>query len=163
MTTADGNLSVNDDPKAYILSRYQEAINYYWHAGRSNKRAYRNTRYLVVVLGATVTLVASLASANFVKSRGWLDVSFAIATPVLAAVLAIVGGVAQTFQWGASWREMVLSAAGLEARRDNIAVAEDSTLDLNAEMVFLHKLQLSETRGFFDRILGRSSTGLEDS
>ena len=163
MTTTNTNPSTVDDPKTYILQRYQKAIDYYWHAGRFNKRAYRNTRYMVVVLGAVVTLVASLASANFVESRGWLDVSFAIATPVLAAMLAIVSGIAQTFQWGASWREMVMSAEVLEARRDTIATSEADEVNIATDLAFLHDLQQNETRGFFDRILGRSSTGVEDS
>ena len=68
----------NPDYKKLVLDRYDESIAYYWKASQSNKRSYKLTRYLMIVLGALVTLVASLSSANFIKSNGFLNVSFAV-------------------------------------------------------------------------------------
>jgi len=44
-----------------LLDRYQERIQYYSNASQNNKRAYKTARYLTVVLGALVTLLASLS------------------------------------------------------------------------------------------------------
>ena len=45
----------------FVENRYTEAIAYYWKTSRNNKRAYKLTRSLTVILGAMVTLVASLS------------------------------------------------------------------------------------------------------
>ena len=87
----------------YVEQRYEDAINYYWKASRYNKMAYKLTRILTVVLGALVTLVASLTSATFiVESDLWGGV-FKLGTPLLAASLTIITGFSQAFQWGAAW------------------------------------------------------------
>ena len=39
-------------------------------------------------------------------------------TPLLAAGLAIVGGVSQTFQWGAAWSDMTMTATRLQKEQD---------------------------------------------
>ena len=88
-----------------LLDRYQERIQFYTKASQNNRRAYKTARYLTVVLGALVTLLASLSSAFFVRGT-WLEIGFDILTPLLAAVLAIVGGFSQNFQWGAAWSDM---------------------------------------------------------
>lgn len=44
----------------HINDRYMEAINYYWNASKSNKKWYKLTRSFTVILGALVTLIASL-------------------------------------------------------------------------------------------------------
>lgn len=67
----------------YILQRYNSAIEYYWRASRYNKRAYKLTRSLTVILGAIVTLVASLSSAEFVTSNRLWDTAFAVAAPTI--------------------------------------------------------------------------------
>jgi hypothetical protein len=36
--------------------------------------------------------------------------------------MAIVSGITQTFQWGAAWSDMVITASRLEKERDRIAV-----------------------------------------
>jgi len=137
--------------RQYVEDRYEKAIGYYWAVGRRNKLAYKWGRYLTIVLGSVVTLVASLASAGLPDGYGKL---MAIVTPLLAASLTIIGGFTQSFQWGASWREMVLTAERLEAERDRIAVTSDPELDLRAELDRLNQLVQRESSGFFDRVMG---------
>lgn len=144
----------NESIERYILERYKKAIDYYWKASRNNKRAYKVTRTLTVVLGALVTLVASLSSANFISSIRFYDTLFAIATPVLAAVLTIVAGFAQTFHWGAAWQDMVLNAQCLEKERDQFNVAKPEERDFAKELEVLNDLVITETQNFFQRILG---------
>ena len=89
------NIDPNED---YVVQRYRNAIEYYWRASRHNKRSYKTTRSLVVILGALVTLIASLSSSNFITSNPCWAATFAIATPVLAAILTIAGGFSRSFQ-----------------------------------------------------------------
>jgi hypothetical protein len=138
----------------FILDRFDQQIKYYWAASTANKRSYKMTRYLTVVMGALVTLIASLASANFVKNAPTLDFTFAILTPVLAAALAIIGGISQAFQWGAAWSDMVITATRLEKERDRIAVTPVQQLDPVKEMGVLDDFVVSETEGFFQRLFG---------
>jgi hypothetical protein len=106
----------------------------------------------VIVLGALVTLVSSLTATNSIAGN-W-GIVFAVATPLLAASLAIVGGVSQAFQWGAAWADMVISATRLEKERDRIAVTPSDQIDPIKEMALLDDIVLSETQGFFQRLLG---------
>ena len=145
--------------RQYVLDRYAQRIQYYWDSSQSNKRHYKATRYLTVVLGATVTLIASLSSADFVKSVGWLSVFFAVGTPLLAATLAIIGGVSQAFQWGATWSDMVVSATRLEKERDRIAVTSPEQIDPAQELAALDDFLLAETQTFFQRIFGSAGQG----
>jgi hypothetical protein len=141
-----------DEAKKQLLDRYENRIAYYWKASTTNKRSYKATRYLTIVLGAAVTLISSLSSAKFVT--GVLALVFAVATPVMAACLAIVGGVSQAFQWGASWSDMVITATRLEGQRDRIAITPAAQLDPIKEMVLLDDTVLAETQGFFQRLFG---------
>jgi hypothetical protein len=136
-----------------VLDRYDKRIAYYWDKGRYNKRSYKTTRYLLIVLGAVVTLISSLSSASFIKG-GPLDVAFAVMTPVLAATMAIVSGVSQSFQWGAAWSDMAITATRLEKERDRIAVTSPDKIDPVKEMATLDDLALAETQGFFQRLFG---------
>ena len=136
-----------------LLDRYQERIQYYSKASQNNKRAYKTARYLTVVLGALVTLLASLSSAYFVRGT-WLETGFAILTPLLAAGLAIVGGFSQNFQWGAAWSDMRIAAERLETERDRISVTPPDQIDAVRELALLDAMVLDETRGFF-RLVGQ--------
>jgi len=134
------------------MDRYDDRITYYWKASEYNKRSYKGTRYLLIALGAVVTLISSLASASFIK--GPLAIAFAVLTPVLAASMAIVSGVSQAFQWGAAWSDMVITATRLERERDRIAVTPPDQFDGIKEMALLDDLVLTETQGFFQRLFG---------
>ena len=138
----------------YIKERYDSAIDYYWKASRHNKWAYKNTRIFTVILGALVTLVAALSSASFIESSPSLNITFAILTPVLAAALTIIGGLSQSFQWGAAWRDMVLNAQRLEKERDRLNITKPDEQDPASEVSILNDLVIDETQTFFQRILG---------
>jgi len=131
-----------------LLDRYRERIEYYSRASQNNKRAYKTARYLTVVLGALVTLLASLSSAYFVRGT-WLETGFNVLTPLLAAGLAIVGGFSQNFQWGAAWSDMRIAAERLEAERDRISATPPDQIDAVRELALLNKMVLDETRTFF--------------
>ena len=151
----------NPDFKKIVLDRYDESIAYYRKMSRYNKRSYKLTRYLMIVLGALVTLVSSLYSADFIKG-GW-KVGFAIITPLLAASMAIVGGVSQSFQWGAAWSDMVITASRMEKQRDRIAVTAPEQIDPVKELELLDDLVISETEGFFQRLFGSGGPAKADS
>jgi hypothetical protein len=155
------NVESNDD---YVLQRYRSVIDYYWKASRHNKRLYKTTRSLVVILGALVTLVASLSSSEFITSSVFWDTAFAIATPVLAAILTITGGFSQSFHWGAAWRDMVMNAERLERELDRILVTKKEERDQEKELAVLNALVIKESETFFQRIFGgskRDSKGKE--
>ena len=135
--------------REYVLERYDLAINYYWKASRMNRRFYKWTRYLVVVIGALVTLLASL-SASSAMTGGW-QMAVNVATPISAAVLTIIGGLSQSFQWGAAWQEMVLTAEKLQRERDRIMVTRS---DAETDLQILNHYVLGESEGFFTRVLG---------
>jgi hypothetical protein len=66
-------------------------------------------------------------------------------------VLTIIGGLSQSFQWGAAWQQMVVTAEKLERERDRIMVTRG---DAEADLAILHQLVLDESQSFFTRILG---------
>ena len=144
------------EARNFLLQRYKDSIQYYWRASRKNKNGYKITRYLTVFLGSLVTLISSLSAAEFIKSSPTLALGFSIATPLLAATLAIVGGFSQAFQWGPTWREMVLTAQDLTKECDRINVTAAEQLDLAKELAELNELLQRETRGFFERVFGTS-------
>jgi hypothetical protein len=139
--------------RQFVEQRYQNAIRYYWRVGSRNKRAYKWSRYLTIILGAAVTLLASLSAAQLPDAFGK---AVAVATPLLGALSAIIGGFSQSFQWGASWREMVLTAERLEAERDRLAVTPDDELDLRHEVALVNQFVQRESSQFFDRVMGSS-------
>jgi AcrR family transcriptional regulator len=142
------------DALKHMLDRYQERIQYYSKASQHNKRAYKTARYLAVVLGALVTLLASLSSAYFIRGT-WLETGFDILTPLLAAGLAIVGGFSQNFQWGAAWSDMRIVAERLETELDRISATPPDQIDAVQELALLDAMVLDETRGFFQRLFGK--------
>ncbi len=150
----------NEGAKSRILERYETRIAYYWKASKYNKRSYKTTRFLVIVLGALVTLISSVSAAWSVP--GGSGTALKIATPVLAATLAIIGGISQAFQWGAAWSDQVITAMRLETERDRITVTPASQLDPIKELALLDNLVLAETQGFFQRLFGSTGTAKQD-
>lgn len=137
----------------YVLKQYGEKINYYWTASRSNKNAYKRYRSLSVILGALVTLVSSMAAAEFVQSVTALRIGFAVTTPLIAATLTIIGGLGQSFHWGATWRDMVVNATRLEKERDRFFATKPEDRNLQQELDTLNTIVVSETINFFQRVL----------
>jgi uncharacterized protein DUF4231 len=146
----------------FVIQRYKESINFYWKSSRNNKKGYKITRYLAVLLGSLVTLISSLSAADFIKSSPGWALSFSILTPVFAATLAIVGGFSQSFQWGPTWREMVLTAEELTKQCNRIQVTPAEQIDPVKELAILDDLLLRETRGFFERMFGTSEPAKKD-
>ena len=154
--TATASLPTAEDLKALIPGRYDRAIGYYWKTSRYNNRACKTTRYFTIFLGALVTLISSLQSAEFVKNAH-LTTVFAVTTPLLAACLAIVGGISQAFQWGAAWSDMTMTATRLEKERDRVLVTGAGGIDAAKEIAVLNDLVVTETQGFFQRLFGSAS------
>jgi len=138
----------------HINDRYVNAIEYYWQASRNNKKWYKLTWAFTVILGALVTLIASLASSTLLEHNTLIKDIFVIATPILAACLTIIAGFSQSFQWGSAWQNMVLTAQQLQKEYDRYLVTEPSQRDFIAEADLLNKFVINESKGFFERMLG---------
>ncbi len=147
------------DMNKYISGRYENAINYYWAASRSNKAWYKTTRSLTIILGALVTLVASLTSSKIIIGSPFTETLFSIGTPVLAASLTIVAGFSQSFQYGSAWQNMVLTAQRLQKEYDNYLVTPPNERDYLKESNRLNSYVINETENFFERILGAIRRG----
>ncbi len=138
---------------AYVQGRYQVAIDYYRAASETNKRWYKLTRILTVVFGALVTLIAALSSSEFIVASS-LEKVFALMTPVLAAALTIIAGFSQNFQWGSTWQNMILTSQKLQKEYDSYLVTPEPERDYSREVDKLNGFIISESEGFFDRMLG---------
>ena len=137
----------------YVLKQYESKINYYWAASSNNKKAYKRFRKWSIILGALVTFVSSISAAEFVQSVNWLRITFAVATPVIAATLTVIGGLGQNFHWGATWRDMVVNATRLEKERDRFMATSPEKKDIKGELDTLNSIILEETKNFFQRVL----------
>ncbi len=138
----------------FVGERYQKVIKYYWWASRHNKQTYKATRILCIALGAAVTLIASLSSADFISASTRWKVIFAIATPFLAAVLTVITSLSQAFHWGAAWRDMVINAEAVEKKHDLFQATDPEQRDYYKELEALNDMVIQESETFFQRILG---------
>jgi len=150
------NQDVNEKDKL-IRKRYQDAIAYYWNASKSNKSWYKTTRSLTVITGAIVTLIAALTSSEIIAKSEIVQNIFTLSTPVLAALLTIVAGFSQSFQWGSTWQNMVLTAENLQKEFDKYQVTPVDEIDFAAEAEKLNKFVINESEGFFSRMLGSAT------
>ncbi len=141
------------DMQSYVAARYESSIGYYYAASRSNKKWYKLTRSLTIILGSLVTLISSISSASFIENDSLVSTLFAISTPVVAAVLTIVGGFSQSFHWGAAWRDMIINAQRLEKERDRFLATSPERRDFQAELDKINTLVIEETKSFFQRVL----------
>lgn len=158
MTTTPTSMSTPEHEEAcrLVMDRYEQRIGYYWRAAATNKKWYQRTRYLTIVLGALVTLISSFASSSLVGS-GSLSAVFAVATPILAALLTMLGGFSQNFHWDGAWHDMVVTATRLEGERDLLLVAPLDQREPTKEIEAMNAMVLEETGGFFQRILGKQA------
>ncbi len=150
------------DKDKLIQERYRNAIGYYWRASIANKRWYKITRSLTVIVGALVTLIASLASSEIIVHSPVTKVIFALGTPVLAALLTIVAGFSQSFQWGSTWQNMVLTAEHLQKEFDIYLVTPENERNFSEEADKLNEFVITESEGFFERMLGSARPGKKD-
>ena len=148
--------SNNNNTDKYIQARYRSAIDYYWSASKSNKRWYKATRSLTVVFGALVTLIASLASSKYFSGNLELETLFALSTPILAVMLTIIAGFSQSFQWGSTWQNMILTAQHLQKEFDKYLVIPERERNYLEEAEKLNNFVITESEGFFERMLGGS-------
>ena len=146
----------------HIQDRYKNAINYYWGASRANKRWYKRTRSYTVIIGALVTLIASLTSSQIINDNG-IKTAFELGTPILAAVLTTIAGFSQSFQWGSTWQNMVLTAQQLQKEYDRYLVTPLNDRNFSKEAEILNAFVINESRGFFDRMLGIARPSVDET
>jgi hypothetical protein len=151
------NLTQNEMDEL-IRNRYQSLIGYYWNASKSNKRWYKLTRSLTVIFGAAVTLVASLTSSEVIVQSSVAEKIFVIGTPVLAAMLTIIAGFSQSFQWGSTWQNMVITAEELQKELDKYLVTPADQRNYLEEAEKLNGYAITESKGFFDWMLGTATS-----
>lgn len=149
MSDLDKSKVIDDD---YVLSQYNNKINYYWAASRSNKNAYKSYRTWTIILGSLVTLISSISAAELIQVPVVM-LTLSIMTPILAASLTIASGLGQNFRWGSTWRDMLISATRLERERDRFLATSPDKRNLEKELDILNSIVLEETREFFQRIL----------
>jgi len=152
------------DPESvnkFVEERYKTAIDYYWMSSRQNKRVYKLTRCFTLILGSVVTVVTSLSALEQIRDDAFWKWVFAIGSPVLAAMLTVLGGFSQSFQWGAAWQDMVMTAQRLEKERDRFLITKPEERDLPGEVKVLNDFIINESQGFFQRILGGGKTETE--
>ena len=90
MTSSPSHPTGEKSAHEAVIRRYQKQIDYYWARGKGNKRRYITGRYLTIILGAAVTLLATLTSAEFIARSDTWDTILRIVTPLLAATLAVM-------------------------------------------------------------------------
>lgn len=149
---AAADSSVKDMDK-YVYDFYKNQIAYYRQKASYNKRSYKSFRTLTIVLGALVTLVASLTTSRFITALEWVEGIFTIATPMIAAALTIINALSQNFQWGATWRDMSISAQRLEKERDRFLTTPVDKRNHRRELEIINEIVLQETKAFFQRVL----------
>lgn len=149
-----------DDKDAYVHNAYERAIGYYRRTGKTNKFYYRSYRFLTIFLGSLVTLTSSLAATTYVEGIPWLDTTLGFAVPIIAAILTVITGLSQSFQWGSAWRNMMVNKQRLEGERDRFVATESRQRNYRRELAILNGIVLAETESFFQRVLdSESSTG----
>jgi len=153
MVTTEQSKAINEK---YIEERYNDQIGYYWKKSTSNKKMYKQSRFWVITLGALVTIISSISAADFIQMNEGLRILFAVATPIIAGTLTILNGLTQNFHWGATWRDMVVTATRLEKERDLILTTNPEERNPQKELDTLNSIVLEETRNFFLRVLDSS-------
>ena len=146
----------------HIQERYKNAIEYYWGASRANKRWYKRTRSYTVIIGALVTLIASLTTSEIIVEAE-MQKLFGLGTPILAAVLTTIAGFSQSFQWGSTWQNMVLTAQQLQKEYDRYLVTPINERNFSKEAEILNAFVINESRGFFDRMLGIARPSVDET
>jgi len=136
----------------YVLNQYRYKIDYYWTASSNNKRAYKRYRAWPIILGALVTLITTMSTAEFVQSVPSLRILFAVTSALIAFMLTAMNGLGQNFHWGATWRDMVVNATRLELERDRF-LSTVQNRDCQQELATLNSIVLDETKNFFLRVL----------
>lgn len=150
-----------EDKDKYVHQAYDKQIDWYWKASTANKTSYKRYRFWTVVLGALVTLIASLTTTELISNNKLLDSIFTLLTPALAATLTIINTLSQNFQWGAAWRDMVINASRLQREKSRFLATDPQERDYKNELVLIDEIVLEETQAFFRRILDTEAVPTE--
>ena len=150
-----------EDMDGYVHEAYDNQIKWYWRTSKYNKDSYKSYRYLTIILGALVTLIASLSSSEIIGLSVFWSRAFAIATPILAAALTIINSLSQNFQWGATWRDMVINATRLEKEKNRFLATPLTKRNHRKELILINDIVLEETQAFFRRILDTEAVPIE--
>lgn len=140
-----------DDLDKYVQQSYDKNIDWYWKASSSNKRSYKRYKFYTIALSALVTLFSALSSSEYITSNNFLRSEFAIATPVLAATLMMISSFSQNFQWGASWRDMVITAQKLQREKHRFLTTAPENRDYQQELRIIDEMTIEEAQAFFER------------
>jgi len=150
-----------EDMDKYVHQAYEKQIDWYWKASGANKKSYKMYRFWTIVLGALVTLIASLSTTELITSNQIVGSIFTIATPILAATLTIINTLSQNFQWGATWRDMVVNATRLQREKSRFLATDVKDRKHKRELVLIETIVLEETEAFFRRILDTEAVPME--
>lgn len=145
----------------YVEQRYRESLQYYWRSSVYNKRFYKVGRILTVVMGAAVTLVASLSSSSLLDNSPVWQGIFVFGTPIMAALLTIIAGFTQAFQWGSAWQNMVLAAQRLQGEFDRFMATPTADRCHRDELELINSFVVGESETFFERMLGSSRSSAD--
>ena len=150
-----------EDMDKYVHQAYEKQIDWYWTASSKNKKSYKRYRFWTVVLGALVTLIASLSTTELISRNEVIGSIFTILTPVLAATLTIINTLSQNFQWGATWRDMVVNATRLQREKGRFLATDVKNRKHKRELILIENIVLEETESFFRRILDTEAIPME--
>ena len=150
-----------EDLDKYVHQTYEKQINWYWNASSKNKKSYKRYRTWTIVLGALVTLISSLTTTELIANIPILSNIFIILTPVLAATLTVSNTLSQNFQWGATWRDMVVNATRLQKEKNRFLATEAKERKYKRELIIINNIVLQETEAFFKRILDTEAVPME--
>jgi len=129
----------------YVSKTYDEIAQYYINATEENRKRYDIVRIWTIILGASVTLMASLSAADFIKNVNNLTTIFTITTAVLAAILTILNGLNQSFHWRENWGDLNIFAQRIKIERDRFLSTKPANRDYKKELVLLNTLILEQS------------------
>jgi hypothetical protein len=69
-------------------------------------------------------------------------------------MLTIIAGFSQSFQWGSTWQNMVITAQELQREFDKYLVTPEEKKNYLEEAEKLNSYVIRESQGFFEKMLG---------
>jgi hypothetical protein len=143
------------NPAEYVSKSYDERAEYYLHEMEQHKKRHDSARTWIIILGAIVTLISSLTTAEFITNTQYLSAIFTIATPILAAAWTILSGLSQSFQWGETWGDMSIYAPLIQKERDRFLTTPPQMRNNQKELEILNELLLNLNQRVTSRLLNR--------
>lgn len=138
----------------YVMSKYEEKINYYRKEAKINEQKHNFIVYTKVVLAVLVTLLTSITSLELVASVNWLKSIFDVITPLIAAALTFLVVSNPNIHWKEVSRDMAFRAVRLERERERYTNTPSEQKNYEKELAILtEEVVLEETKLFFRRVL----------